>query len=98
MTKNELKNLIKECYTEVIAENELPTTGPEYRNEPVSNENPVLSSDEKIKKTLEAWKAWGEKMKFLKDIRNEPEMVKKLDALISASSKIDKITIKNPVG
>jgi hypothetical protein len=100
MKRSDLKKLIQECYKEVIAENQFPQPGPEYGDDRSSDnlDVPVITSDQKIEKTLAGWKAWGEKMKFLKDIRNEPDMIRKLDVLISATNKLDKVSAVKPVG
>lgn len=89
MTKSELKNLIKECYKEVIKEgkqhSQYPKPGLVDPLSPESPENPMISSDEKIKMrlqqtldALEVRKNWRE---FMDTLMMNPHYRAKLDIL-----------------
>jgi hypothetical protein len=81
MTKNELKSIIGECVQEIITEMQYPKAGPEIRDEPVGPDNPMVSSDEKIKRRLEAAKIYSQLKKFLDSIHAEPSVIKQLNDL-----------------
>jgi hypothetical protein len=83
MKKHELKALIKECYLEVLKEgqSQLPAPKPEFPDEPVSADNPMLSSDEIIKRRLAGAKLSAEMMKILKDIHADPKTIAAIDAI-----------------
>lgn len=40
-----------------------------------------MTSEQKIQKKLDSWKAWGDKMAFLKSIHEEPSVVEGIKRL-----------------
>ena len=81
MKKTELKDLIKECYKEVIAEMEYPKAKPEFADEPVGPDNRILSSDEIVARRLEGAKLSLALKKILQDIHAEPNVIAAIDAI-----------------
>lgn len=89
MTKFELKELIKECYKEVIKEgkthSQYPKPGLADPLSPEGPDNPMLSADQKAKMRLqqtldaaETRRAWTQ---FKMDLINDPKYLNDLNAL-----------------
>lgn len=89
MTKLELKNLIKECYKEVIKEGKQHSQYPKPSlADPLSPEgpdNPMISSDEKIKmrlqQTLDALDVRKNYKEFMDTLMLNPHYRSQLNAL-----------------
>jgi len=89
MKKSELKALIKECYKEVVAEMQYPQPKPEFPDEPVGPDNPMLSPDEIIKNRLEGAKLTQQMWQILRNVKAEPSSIAALNAIKKKNFDVD---------
>lgn len=100
MKRQEFQSMIKEIVREVVNEMSKDTTPEETtmkkqhsqypKSDPAGTEG-GQSSDQKIGSRNASWKSWGDKMKMLHNIKNEPEMKKKISALKGGHERGDQL-------
>lgn len=74
MKKDQFRSMVKEIIKEVISE--IDDTGKQHNQYPKDDPEGTeggMSSDQKIAGRQQAWKSWGDKMKMLKGIHDEPK-------------------------